>query len=329
MAKPRLTEILNIRLPIISAPMAGGIAGPRLVSAVSNAGGLGLLPIWAMPPDQARTALGEIKLATSAPFGVNLNVSFAPEAHLELALDQGVQAIHFFWGNAAPFIARAKSGGARVLITVADSTEARIARDAGADVLIAQGIEAGGHVWGKIGLHALLPAVVDAANGLPVVAAGGIADGRGVASAFALGASGVLIGTALIVADESGAHPAYKEAIIEAAECDTSIGTLFDIGWPDAPNRVLRNSTIVHWENAGSPPPGKRPGEDDVVAWGAGKMPVPRYSVMPPSEGMEGDVEAMALYAGQGVGLVRKKEPAAAILGRLMSEAEGVLDNSR
>ncbi|HEY2886888.1 MAG TPA: nitronate monooxygenase [Rhizomicrobium sp.] len=325
----KLTELLNLSLPIVQAPMGGGIAGPRLAAAVSNAGGLGLLPIWPMPPEQADRQLKELRTATSGVFGVNLNVAFGPQAHLDLALDLSVPVIHFFWGDCSAFVAGAKSRGAIVMTTVANAAEARRARDAGVDILVAQGLEAGGHVWGKIGLAALVPIVVDAGGGLPVVAAGGIADGRGLASALMLGASAAMVGTALLVADECGAHPKYKEAILNAGEGDTVHGNVFDAGWPGAPCRVLRNSTLRAWEEAGSPPSGKRPGENDIVAYGASRAPIPRYSVQPPSTDVEGDVEAMALYAGQGVGLVTATAPAATIISKIVQDAVLLLGNEK
>jgi nitronate monooxygenase len=193
------------------------------------------------------------------------------------------------------------------------------------DILVAQGLEAGGHVRGTIGLAALVPIVVDASGGLPVVAAGGIADGRGLASALMLGASGAMVGTALLVADECDAHPKYKDAILMAGEDDTAHGCVFDAGWPGAPSRVLRNSTLRAWEQAGSPPSGKRPGESDIVAHGASHTPIPRYGVAPPSRDVEGDIEAMALYAGQGVGLVTTRAPAATIITKIARDAQALL----
>jgi nitronate monooxygenase len=321
----KLTGLLRLSVPIVQAPMGGGIAGPKLVAAVSNAGGLGLLPIWPMAPDRAKNQLTELRRATAATFGVNLNVAFGPQAHLDLALEFSVPVIHFFWGDCAPFVARAKSKGAVVMATVASGSEARRARDAGVDVLVAQGLEAGGHVRGKIGLAALIPMVVDASGGLPVVAAGGVADGRGLASVLVLGANGAMIGTALLVADECDAHPTYKAAILNAGDDDTAYGSVFDAGWPGAPCRVLRNSTLRAWEEAGSPPSGKKPGENDIVAHDASGASIPRYSVAPPSRDVDGDIEAMALYAGQGVGLVTAPAPAAKIISKIVRDAQVLL----
>jgi NAD(P)H-dependent flavin oxidoreductase YrpB (nitropropane dioxygenase family) len=318
--KTKLTELLDLKFPVVQAPMGGGVANAALGVAVGKAGGLAVLPVWPLPPDVAAHEIEALAKSLSAPFGVNLNVAFGPDAHLALALDLKVPLIHFFWGDASPLVARAKSRGARVAVTVASGAEAARARDAGADLLVAQGIEAGGHVWGTTGLLSLLPRVVDAARGIPVIAAGGIADARGVRAARALGAEGVLVGTALAVAEESGAHPLYKAALIAAGEGDTALGTIFDVGWPDAPCRTLRNSTVRGWEAAHGPASGKRPGEGEIVATDPLGRPVPRYSVAPPVAGTEGAIEAMALYAGQGVGLVTQAAPAAEIVARL---AEG------
>src|SRR5258708_13341909 len=290
--RTRLTNLLGLRVPIVQAPM-GGVAGPDLARAVCDAGGLGMLPIWPLDRDRAADQLRALQ--TTAPFAVNLNVAFGPEPLLELALEFSVPVIHFFWGDPSPFVARAKSRGAKVMATVSSAADARHARNAGVDVLVAQGIEAGGHVFGQTGLMALVPAVVDASDGAPVVAAGAIGDGRGLAAALMLGASGAMVGTALAVCEESEAHPDYKRALMNASDSNTVLGTLFDLGWPDAPSRVLRNDTVRRWEHAGAPT--ARPGEGETVAHFPTGAPVPRYSVMPPSRGLSGDIAAIANYA--------------------------------
>jgi nitronate monooxygenase len=195
------------------------------------------------------------------------------------------------------------------LVQVASADAARAAAHAGADALIVQGVEAGGHVQSVIGLLPLL-AEVRRAVALPLLAAGGIGDPASARAALAAGAVAVVMGTAFVVSDECDAHPRYKARVLEAEAHDTVLTRLFDVGWP-APHRVLRNSTYERWETAGSPPAGKRPGEDEEVAPG-----VPRYAVNLPLAGIEGDIDAMAMYAGQGVGAVASTEPAAAIVER-------------
>lgn len=193
-------------------------------------------------------------------------------------------------------------------------------------MLIAQGWEAGGHVLGTTSTLALVPSVVDVAGSVPVVAAGGIVDGRGLASMLVLGASGALMGSRFVASSESLAHPDYKRALTAAKHSDTvRANHLFDIGWPDAPHRALRNSTATMWLEGGSPAPGARPGEGDSVAQRADGRSVPRYSVSAPLDGMTGEVEAMALYAGQGVHGITEVLPAATIVERTMHQAIAAL----
>jgi NAD(P)H-dependent flavin oxidoreductase YrpB (nitropropane dioxygenase family) len=173
---------------------------------------------------------------------------------------------------------------------------------------------------------ALIPVVVDAAAPKPVIAAGGIGDGRGLAAALALGAQAAWMGTRFVVADESLAHNAYKDRLVAAKETDAvwSIG-VFDAGFPNAPVRTLDNSTLRAWREAGSLASGGRPGEGGVVAHRSDGRPVLRYDFAPPGDGMSGDLEAMANYAGQSVGIVRRRQPAADIVREVAAEADRVL----
>ena len=173
---------------------------------------------------------------------------------------------------------------------------------------------------------ALTPAVVDAVAPAPVVAAGGIADGRGMAAALALGASGVWLGTRFLASEEANAHPDYQRRLFAASERDTVyLENLFDVGWPDAPHRVLRSSTVAAWEAAGRPEPGKRPGEGGVVATSKSAGPIVRYRALAPTADVEGDVEAMSMWAGQSVGLVRKMQTAGEIVQEIAAEADAIL----
>jgi nitronate monooxygenase len=175
-----LCKCLGIELPIIQAPM-GGAVGPQLAAAVSNAGGLGMLVLWRADLATVRQQIQQTRTLTSKPFGVNLNLEFPPEERLAACLDEGVRIISFFWRDPAALMPRAKAAGATVLHTVGSAASARRAVDSGVDIIIAQGWEAGGHVRGTVATMPLIPAVVDAVSPVPVVAAGGIADGRGLA----------------------------------------------------------------------------------------------------------------------------------------------------
>jgi nitronate monooxygenase len=318
------TRLLGLTVPIVQAPI-GGVSTPALAAAVSNAGALGMLSITWREQDRLRALLRETRGLTSRPFGVNLVLAWDPQERLAIALEEGVRIVSFFWGDPAPYVRLVHDAGALVFHTVGSADEARRAVDSGVDVVVAQGWEAGGHVWGQVGTLALVPQVVDAVTPVPVIAAGGIADGRGLAAALALGAAGAWIGTRFLLAEEAATHPVYQERLINASETSTVYGTLFDGGWPNAPLRALRNTTVMAWEAAGRPAPGHRPGEGETIAHNELGQPVPRYDSTAPVVGASGDIEAMCLYAGQGVGLARRVQPAAAIVEEIAREAKAII----
>lgn len=320
-----ICDKLGIDIPIIQAPM-GGAVEPQLAAAVSNAGGLGTLPLWWLEIQSLRDKIREMISLTGKPFAVNLNLEFPQEERLEACLRERVPIISFFWGDPSKLAPVAKSGGAIVMQTVCTAKEALAAVSCGVDIVVAQGWEAGGHVWGTVATMALVPAVVDAIAPVPVVAAGGIADGRGLAAALALGASGVWIGTRFLASNEVAIHPHYRERLLRASEEDTVyLENLFDIGWPDAPHRVLYNKTVTDWEVAGRPETGKRPGEGEIVAVSNSSGNILRYSSNTPAADTTGDIEALSMWAGQGVGLVRKLQPAAEIVHEIRDEASAIL----
>jgi NAD(P)H-dependent flavin oxidoreductase YrpB (nitropropane dioxygenase family) len=211
------------------------------------------------------------------------------------------------------------------LHTVGSAAEAKRVVDLGVDVVVAQGVEAGGHVWGQVGTIALTPAVVDAVPDAHVVAAGGIADGRGLAAVLALGAGAAWVGTRLLLADECQSHPVYRERIVAAGETDTVHTRIFDGGWPDAPVRCLTNETVAAWMAAGRPDPGNRPNEGEVLATHSSGHPIKRYSIDCPAVGMTGNLAEMCLYAGQGVALTREEKPVAAIIEEMAVDAAAIL----
>ncbi len=318
--KTAFTELVSINHPIMQAPI-GGAAGPEIASAVSNAGALGSLTVWPAPAAQAGAAVKATAKLTSKPFSVNIRADLNQTEHIARVLDSGARIVHLFWGDPSRHASAIREGGAKLFCTVANADEAKQALDAGASALIAQGWEAGGHVRGTITTFALVPTVVELAGHVPVLAAGGIANGSGVAAALMLGASGAMMGTRFVASVESRAHEQYKEAIVAARQSDAVyFENLFDVGWPNAPHRVLRNSTVRAWEVAGRAPAGQRPNEGEPVATLPDGVPLPRYSVPHPMVGMSGNLEALALYAGQGVEQVREVLPAAAIVERVIEE---------
>lgn len=303
----------------------GGAAGPDLVAAVCNAGGYGVIPLWGKPVDQVHAGIDQVSALTDRNFAVNLNLCFPYQDQLQACIDKQVHAVSLFWGMEPSAIAAAKQGGLAVLASVGNAQEARIAEDAGADVIVAQGWEAGGHVWGQVSTMALIPAVVDTVD-IPVVAAGGIADGRGMAAALMLGASGAWIGTRFLASSEATIHDEYRDRILSASETETEwYSDLYDVYWPDAPHRALKNSTAELWKEAGAPAPGDRPNEQEVIGYRPNGDAVVRYQSYTPLPETTGDVAAMSLWSGQGVSLVREIKPASEIVEEIYREAKRVI----
>jgi len=322
-----LCDLLGIDVPLVQAPI-GRASCPELAAAVSNAGALGTLGATFLDEVALGAALDETVGLTERPFGVNLILQWDQRDRLAVCLGRGVRLISYFWGElspGSPYVEEAHAAGALVMLTVGTAEEARRAVDAGVDVIVAQGRDAGGHVWGSVGTMALVPAVVDAVAPTPVIAAGGLGDGRGLAAVLALGGQAAWMGTRFVVADEAQSHPDYRDRVVAARESDAVWSTgVFDAGW-SAPVRTLDNTTLRSWRRAGSAAAGARPGEADIVAHRADGTPVVRYDYAPPVVGMSGDLEAMANHAGQSAGVVKKRQPAAGIVHDVVQEAERIL----
>ncbi len=259
---------------------------------------------------------------------VNLLIPFLRPGIFETLARQPISAVTLFWGDPAEHIPACKALGLKVIWQCGSALEAAAAKPAGADAIIAQGFEAGGHVRGIVTTFALVPEVRDAIGDLPMLAAGGISDGRGLAAALALGADGAVFGTRFLASRESSAHREYKQAVLDAHASDTVHTKLFDIGWPDAAHRVIRTPMVDEWERAGQPAGPNRSGEGEVIAHlrrGDIDAPLPRYSVNPPSDSVEGDISGLPLYAGQSVSLIDKIAPAGEIVRQIAAEARDVI----
>jgi nitronate monooxygenase len=311
-------ELLGIEQPIVQAPI-GSAASPGLAAAVSNAGALGTVALtWVT--DVARV-IGETAALTDRSFGGNLVLAWDQQHRLENALDAGLRIVSFTWGDPTAYVDRVHDAGGVVLHTVGSAEEARRAVDRGVDVIVAQGWEAGGHVWGAVATLPLVPAVVDAVAPVPVIAAGGIGDARGVAAVLALGAQAAWLGTRFLLATEAPVHEEYRRRLIASVETDAQwYADLFEVGWPGAPHRALRNSTAEAWEAAGRPVPGSRPGEHEHVAQRETGEPIIRYSSALPLEGTTGDIGALSLWAGQSVAFAKRLQPAAEIVAELTAD---------
>ncbi len=302
MASKRFTELVGCDVPIQLAGM-GAVGTIELAAAVADAGGLGMVPISLVRDDQSTLrAARRIQPA----IGVNVLVVFLERDVVErVALDARV--LEFFYDDPDPtLVAIAHEAGALACWQVGSSDEARRAVDAGCDLIVAQGVEAGGHVRGITPLVELLPEVRDAVD-VPVVAAGGISTRAAVQRALEAGADAVRVGTRFVVANESGAHPEYAAALCAAEGDATILTTAFGVFWPDAPHRVLRSAIDAAGDLAPDAPVAK-----------LGDLDIPRWASLPPSEGVDGRIDAMALYAGTGVREVTRRESAADIVRDLM-----------
>jgi nitronate monooxygenase len=319
-------DLLGIELPIVGAGM-GGLAGPELAAAISDAGGLGTIGAGGDEDDLVIARLREARRLTTRPLAVNFVLEVVPPGRIEAVLDEGVDVLCTGWGDPAPWVEQCRHRKTRLLHRVETAAEAAVAARAGVDALVAQGSDAGGHT-GSVPTFALVPLVVDAAAGTPVLAAGGIADGRGLVAALALGAQGAVLGTRFVAAAESQAHPVYRERVTEADETASVLTDIFEIGWPGRPHRVLRNSTTALWDAEPEPRvrPSDRPHEPVArrVRGGAVES-LPRFWVDSPTADVEEGAEAMALYAGPSAGLVAAVRPAGEIVGAIAEEARAVL----
>jgi nitronate monooxygenase len=328
MLQTPLCRQLGIEYPIFSVGFGGGMAGPELAAAVSNAGGCGVLGMGGVPAPYISQQIKRLRALTNKPFGVNILLPLLQEGQIETCLDEKIPVLVLFWGDPKPYVEAAHRRGTKVFIQVGSVEEAKAAAEAGVDAIIAQGVEAGGHVKSTTSLSTIVPAVVEAVKPVPVIAAGGIANGRGIVAALSLGAQAVSMGTRFLCSEETQVVRAYKERVVKSKAEDTIYTFLFDVGWPDAAHRVLRNKATAAWEAAGRPITGRRPGEGEVIGTmtlAGTTVEVPRYAIFPPMPGFTGDIEQAALYAGESCRLVNDIKPAAQIVRDVVREAEEVI----
>jgi NAD(P)H-dependent flavin oxidoreductase YrpB (nitropropane dioxygenase family) len=308
-------DLLQIPHPIVLGGMAGATSVP-LVAAVSNAGGLGTLGIARTPVEQIPKDISAIREATKAPFGVNFLLFAAREPAIDAALNARPPVFSAAWARADQdlrgLFGRAHEAGSQVMYMVGTVPEALRAKAAGADVLVAQGTEGGGHV-GWMASLAVLPMIVDAVGPTPVLSAGGIADGRGLAAALALGAQGALLGTRFLATKESPLHPHFKQAVLDSDGHDTVLTEIPDIAranvWPGAMARARRNAFIERWAGR----------EWELRA----RQPEVTAALERAQE--IGNVDNAALLTGQDAGLIHDIPSAGEIVERIVAEAEALL----
>ncbi len=307
-----LTEMFGLNHPIVLGPM-GAVAGGRLAAAVSNAGGLGLVGGGYGDPAWLRTELSRVTEDARRPWGVGLITWSIDRRVLDLALDYRPAAFLLSFGDPRPYAQIIKSAGCKLICQVQDVAQALVAREAGADLIVAEGTEAGGHSGARATLP-LVPAVADAVAPIPVVAAGGIADGRGLAAALMLGAHGVLMGTRFYASAEALGHPRAKERIVAARGCETEQTRVFDIvrgyAWPAVfPGRALRNRFLERWAGR----------ENALTAALIAERPAYQQATE------EGDFNTAVVWAGEAVDLIKSVENAGALIARISAEAEAQL----
>jgi nitronate monooxygenase len=315
----RMTELFGVRHPIMLAPM-GGAAGGALAAAVARAGGVGLIGCGYGEPKvgygSSEWIAAEFDAAGNEKVGagfITWSLAKRPEL-LDVVLERGGDPIFLSFGDPAPFIPKIRAAGRKLVLQVCSLTEAKAANALGADVIVAQGTEAGGHGTTGRALFALLPAVVDAVAPTPVLAAGGISDGRGLAAALMLGAQGALLGTRLLATKEALANSVVKQRLVAASGDDTVRTRVFDIvrrlEWPEPyTGRAVANAFSRLWHS--------REAELGMqIAEEARRYETARQS---------GDVETLALFAGEGVDLIHDCPPAAEVVERIVGEAEALL----
>lgn len=307
-----LTEMFRLRHPIILGPM-GGVSGGHLAATVSNAGGLGLVGGGYGDPAWLRRELARAAEEASGPWGVGLITWSIDRSVLELALGYRPDAFMLSFGDPRPYAPAIKSAGCKLICQVQDVEQARVAREAGADLIVAEGSEAGGHSGARATLP-LVPAVVDAVAPTPVVAAGGIADGRGLAAALMLGAHGALLGTRFYASAEALGQDSAKQRIVAARGEETARTRVFDIVrgyvWPPVfAGRALRNRFLERWDGR----------EHELAA----ALETERAAYQ--AAARAGDYDTAVVWAGEAVDLINSVESAATLVARISAEAEARL----
>ena len=316
MIQTRICEILRIAHPIINAPMAG-TAKAELAAAVSEAGGLGLIGVWPPDgPDWLREQIHMVRERTAKPFGVGFISSYPGlDKFVRVAIEERVTAISHSFADPGPYVSAAQDAGIKVIVQVQKVAHARAVANAGVDIITAQGTEAGGHTGYNATLP-FLPAVIDVAGDIPVVAAGGIADGRGMAAVLTLGAEGVWLGTRFVTSREAQTSDWTKQRAVEAGADDTILTKVYDLTneapFPtDIGDRVLRNDFTSQWHGR----------EDEVVA--------DRKALMEQwlAAHNSGNHDIARVQVGNAAGLISSVEPAGDIVRRIVQEAEDILRN--
>ena len=316
--RTKFCELLGVEYPVALGGMGSGFTRPRMVAAVSEAGGFGALSCNGLSPEQIHDAAATLRSHTDKPYALNFLLFLTDEECFAAALEEKPAAIALAWPrreqNLKSFIDRAHDAGCKVTLMAGTVADAERGVEAGADVIIAQGTEGGGHV-GWMASMVLTPMVVDAVAPVPVLSAGGIADGRGLAAALALGADGALLGTRFIASDESPIHDNFKQAIVDSDGHDTVLTEITDLAagviWPGAMSRARRNRFVERWIGR---------------EWDLRRHQAEAFARQLAAR-KDGDIDEALLSYGQDAGLIHDILPVGDIVRRIADEAEEILTN--
>lgn len=336
--KTAFSDRFGLAHPFAQAGMAFAGQKPELAIAVSKAGGIGSIGVGLMSPEELRETIRTIRASGVTMFNINFLTIFGNDAQVQVAVEEKVPVVSFHWGHPpAEQVAKLKEVGCSIWVQVGSVADAESAIAYGADVIVAQGQEAGGHNYQGVGGAeqpgmggiALIPAMADAISGRALLlAAGGIADGRGIAAALSLGADGVWVGTRLVASIEAHVHPEHHRRLLEAQGTDTVFSSIFGPEMPFFnPMRLHKSRVVKEWNHRLAEVPTVR---DDLEVIGetilpGGKHIKRKFDVIPPTADTTGDFEEMAWLMGQGVGLVRDIRPAGEIVATMMSEAARII----
>jgi NAD(P)H-dependent flavin oxidoreductase YrpB (nitropropane dioxygenase family) len=326
----RFTQRFGQIHPFACAGMGFAGMAPELAIAVSRAGGIGALGVGLMPSEELRSKIRAIRAAGDWPFNINFLTCFDNDAQIRVCAEERVPIVSFHWGHPAKeHLELLRDAGASVWEQVGTVEAGKLAADAGIEVVIAQGWEAGGHNYGGLGTMALAPAMVDAiGDKAMVLAAGGIVDGRGVAAALMLGVDGVSVGTRLVASEEAHVHPFHHQALVRAGGSDTVRSSIFGPEMPAFnPMRVIRNRVVDEYTERLAEVPMERshlPIIGETVVHGQRHVKR-KFDVMLPVPETTGDFEEMPWLAGEGVGLIHEILPASTIVSNMMSEAAKII----
>ena len=323
---PERFNPLETKYPIWNAGMGGGLAGPELVASVSESGCFGVLGTGGLASESVGQLIKETRQLTSRPFGANIILPMSDGQDVAICFDEGVEVLVLFWGDPQPFIKDAHKRGISLVIQCGNVEEAVYAASCGADAIIIQGTEAGGHVKGELELQSYISEIQHELRDTPLIAAGGIDSGKKIANLIKQGVQAVSLGTRFVASTEARATTSYKEKIVSSSAGDTVLTKLYDMGWKNAKHRVIKTPLYESWHQNGCLKAGDRTDEGETIGQielGSNRtISVPKYSVFPPVSSFKGNEDELPFYAGKSVDGIHKIEGTRTIVETLVRETK-------